>query len=304
MLRTFREHEIRRVESLDGLWDFITAINHKGRRLPTRFDTTLWVPSCWELQSGLENYRGQAWYHTHIQSRPGLATRLVFGGVSHTADVFVDGRKTAHHYDAYTPFEVILPPGTGVTHDLVVRVDNTFGPHSSLHMENDYMTYGGITRPVELQHVPVVFIERMHATPRRSGNAWNLEYAVRIRNCSRHNQRRSLELDLEGGASASHAISLKPGETRTVRGVLTGLKVEPWSAASPRLYRLTTRLLDGGASVDDLIDRVGFREIRVQGRNLVLNGRPIRLRGYNRHEDHGLFGCALPVEAMAVDLST
>ncbi len=97
--------------------------------------------------------------------------------------------------------------------------------------------------------------------------------------------------------------TIRAGKAREVKGELSGLSVESWTPETPRLYDVTVRLMDGDAAVDDLIDRVGFREVRVRGRKLLLNGEQIRLRGYNRHEDHFNFGCALPIELMAHDLA-
>ena len=51
-----------------------------------------------------------------------------------------------------------------------------------------------------------------------------------------------------------------------------------------------------------MADRIGFRELKVKGRKFLLNGKSFRLRGYNRHEDHPQFGCAIPVPAMVTDL--
>ncbi len=79
----------------------------------------------------------------------------------------------------------------------------------------------------------------------------------------------------------------------------------PWSPESPQLYELETVLKDGsGKEEDDLIDRVGFREIRILGRDLLLNGRKLFVKGFCRHEDHPQFGCALPYAAIQYDLMT
>ena len=63
-----------------------------------------------------------------------------------TGDAFWDGEKIAHHYNAFTPFSVVIPKVQAGIHEICVRVDNTFGEHSALHVPNDYNTYGGITR--------------------------------------------------------------------------------------------------------------------------------------------------------------
>jgi len=283
----------------------VTADERTGRgRLPKRYSRTVHVPSAWEQLPGLEGYRGKAWFRTAIPGGGERAVRLVFGGVSHTADVYVDGRSVGHHYDAFTPFDVVVPKLSEGPHELVVEVDNTFGDHSALHLPNDYYTYGGITRPVELQLLEEVYVERLLATPVRKRGRWDLFVRVRLSNWGRRRQKRTVVVGVEESFVELGEVTVGPGETAEVSGSLSSLDVQPWSPELPELYHVEAMLFDGEELVDDLVDRVGFREMRVRGRKLLLNGKPLRLRGYNRHEDHGQFGCAIPLEAMAADLAT
>ena len=141
MLRTFAQHVARPVDSLDGRWEFVTADDRKDRgKLPKTFKRSISVPSVWEQLPGLENYKGKAWFRTTIPAVDGWAVRVEFGGVSHTADVFIDGKQVGHHYDAFTPFAVVAPNIKEGEHELVVEVDNSYGDHSALHVPNDYYT--------------------------------------------------------------------------------------------------------------------------------------------------------------------
>ena len=304
MRRMFAEHSVRDVRSLDGLWDFVTAAERRDRRrLPARYTRKILVPSCWETLPGLESYRGTGWLRTTVEGEPGKALRLVFDGVSHTATVYVDGKAAGRHYDAYSPWDVVVPPGRKRTRQVVVEVDNTFGEHSCLHHPDDFYTYGGIARPAEAHAVPEVFIDKLLATPVRGrGGKWSLEVRVRLRNWSGRALRRQVTVSAASKQIDLGAVSVRAGGAREVQGKLTGLAVGPWTAETPKLYEVSVELRDGRALVDDLIDRVGFREVRVRGRRLLLNGRPIRLRGYNRHEYHANFGSALPVSMMVHDL--
>jgi beta-glucuronidase len=303
MIRTFQEHAVRSVVALDGRWDFVTAPERRDQgRLPTRYTRTISVPSAWETLPGLVNYRGKAWFRTWVAAFDEDALRLVFGGVSHTGTVFVDGRKVGSHCDAFTPWTVLVPGLSEGEHELVIEVDNSFGPHSALHIPNDYYTYGGLTRPVELQYVPDIHLEQVSAVPRRTRSGWELDLRVRVRNVGRQAGRRQVVVDCAGKSFELGSVTLKGGVLREVRRTLSGFKVEEWSSESPQLYSVDVDLMDGEDVVDDLADRVGFREVKVRGRQLLLNGRPLRLRGFNRHEDHGQFGNSLPLEAMVQDL--
>lgn len=303
MLRAFPDHVVRSCEALRGLWDFVTEDDRTDRRkLPADYNRRMLVPSAWETTPGLENYRGKAWYRTLVPGDETHALRLVFGGVSHTANVFLDGQAIGTHYDAFTPFALLVTDATDQEHELVVEVDNAFGEHSALHIPNDYYTYGGITRAVELQYVPQVYIERVWATPARKRDRWDLELRIRLANWAEQPLSRRLAVMLEGDLLDLGEVEVDPGSLIEVAGKLSGLEVDAWSPENPALYALQVLLLEGEEVVDDQIDRIGFREFKTRGKKLLLNGEPVRLRGFNRHEDHPQFGCAIPTEAMVNDL--
>jgi beta-glucuronidase len=304
MLRNFAEHDVRVVDSLDGRWDFVVEPERKERgAVPKRYPRTIQVPSAWECLPDLQNYRGRGWLRTQVAAYEGMALRLVFGGVSHTATVRVDGRVVGRHEDAFTPFDVVVTGLKTGLHELVVACDNSFGDHSALHIQNDYYTYGGITRPVEAHTVPPVYIRRLWATPRAGrGGSWSLDVRVWLHNWTRKPLRRGLRVRVAGAELALAGRSVAPGETREVTGTIERLDVKPWHAGDPKLYDVEAELFDDAEICDDCVERVGFRTIAVKGKRLLLNGRSLRLRGVNRHEDHGQFGNALPVEAMAADL--
>ncbi len=300
MLRIFAEHKVRQVISLDGLWAFAAT----SSKAPAGWtdERPVMVPGAWETLPGLELYRGQARYSRGFEMpSPGVA-RLVFGGVSHTAHVAVDGHPVGEHYDAFTPWDVLIPKLAAGRHTLAVDVDNTFGDHSALHKENDYFTYGGITRPVELQVLPDVHIARVLARLVSQPEGWALDVRVMVRNTRATECRRTARATIAGALIELGPATVAAGASVELRGASVVPGVTAWSAETPTLYALTVELLDGQEIVDDQIDRIGFRQVALRGKEFLLNGNPIRLRGYNRHEDHALFGNALPMEAMMTDL--
>ena len=303
MLRTFAEHDVRFTEPLDGVWDFATAEDRRDRKkLPGRYSRRIHVPSAWETTPGLETYRGRAWYRTGVCAVDGTALRLVFGGVSHTGTAYIDGKRVATHYDAFTPWDVVVTGLATGPHELVLEVDNSFGSHSALHLPNDYYTYGGITRPAEMQLVPPAYIDKVFARPERGKGNWALDVTVWLKNWSPRAVRRRVVVTAAGGVADLGTVTLQARSGRRVKGRVSGLDVKEWTAETPDLYFVESALLAGDDIVDDMVDRIGFRDVKVKGKKLLLNGRPIHLRGYNRHEDHPNFGCSLPVAAMALDL--
>jgi len=105
-----------------------------------------------------------------------------------------------------------------------------------------------------------------------------------------------------GASAAAEVPALASGEETCVALELNVENVQKWDIHQGNLYDLCVQLVKDGQLVDDLIDRVGFRTVKVEGEKILLNGRPVFLKGFNRHEDHGQFGCAISVDAMMDDL--
>ncbi len=303
MIRMFERHKVRNVAELDGDWDFEPVPESAAGRPPKRYRYRMPVPDCWESHPEFRTYRGRAFYRRQVHCPQAGPVRLVFHGVSHTATVYWDGRKVGSHYNAYTAFSIVLPAVRAGVHTLTVEADNSFGPHSALHKPNDYYTYGGLARPVAMECVGPVLLERIFATPRRSGRGWTLDVRFALRNLSRQAFAGTLTADV-AGQTFSAPVRLRPRQAREIAGAIRVSGVTAWAPESPALYTLTAVLSDAdGRPCDDLIERVGFREVKVKGRKILLNGREIRLRGFNRHEDAADFGCAVPVEVMRQDLA-
>lgn len=221
-------------------------------------------------------------------------------GVSHTAKVFLDGRQIAAHYNAYTAFSAIVRGVKEGEHTLEIIADNHFSEESALHVANDYMSYGGVSRPVVPEQVGDCFLEYVHVIPRRKGNMWRAQVEVCVCNlCAQYAVETSVRI---AGAELHFPAAVLPCGTSVLKGGLSLPGAGAWSPESPELYTVTAALARDGEVFDDLIDRVGLREVRTEGGRILLNGSPLRIRGVCHHEDHPHFGCALPYSAMAYDL--
>lgn len=339
MLRTFATHKIRTQTELSScLWDFSTMPEGGGE--PVRLKVL--VPGCWENYPETRKYRGKACYERAFQASGNI--RLEFKGVSHTAAVYVDGEQAAFHYNAYTPFQAVVRKLAPGTHHLRVCVDNSFDSRSALHVENDYQTYGGITRAVALEELGQVYVASLHVTPVKRDGCWYARIEARVRNLEEEPFEGSVRLivELVGGESeaAVGAVEKAGGESEAAAGngaealekagtermaetgntAVCALEVagdgesvlraeipcaeaEEWTPENPALYTVCAVVENGqGEAVDDLIERFGFREVRTEGKEILLNGKKLRIKGFCRHEDHPQFGCALPPAAMEQDL--
>lgn len=282
MIRLFETHRVRQIQELDGMWDFKMEGFDKSYQLP--------VPGCWEQHPDFLQYRGKGTYTRKVYIKQSENIRLEFKGVSHTADVYFDGEKVAHHYNAFTPFSAIVKNVGKGEHEIRVEVDNTFGEHSALHIPNDYYTYGGITRPVSIESIGAVYIKNIHFTPYMKGGKWNARIEVNIGSLSDTAINVGVKSTL-GGYEMNTDVSVSADTTVVFEQEFD--KVMPWSGKEPNLYMLNTVLSVNGEEIDDLIERVGFRAVEVKGAEIYLNGEPIYMKGFNRHEDYAVDGCAI-----------
>lgn len=302
MLRLFETHRIRKQTELsDCLWDFYTTPEDESASVQMK----ALVPGCWQNYPQTRTYRGRACYEKSFHA--GGNIRLEFKGVSHTAEVWLDGEKVASHYNAYIPFATIIKKLPCGEHHLKVCVDNSFGVHSALHVENDYQTYGGITRGVALEELGDVWVEKLHVTPERTDGGWLAQVKAVVQNLTEKPFSGHIRFVIAGGngeeITAVLPVTLAAdAQTETGTSILCA-GVREWSPESPVLYTITAVVEDAeGRMADDLIDRFGFREVKVEGKDILMNGRKLRIKGFCRHEEHPQFGCSLPLAAMQQDM--
>ena len=292
MIRLFEQHNIRKQKELEGVWSFVT----EGGK-----SYSLSVPGCWEQHPELLNYRGKGTYIRKIFVNEKTNIRMEFKGVSHTADVFFDDKFVVHHYNAFTAFSGIVVGVEAGEHIIRVEVDNSFSEASALHVPNDYYTYGGFNRTVVLEEISDIYIKNVHFEPYRDENSWKAKITVDVENLSDEKKEADLNVSLAGKNFCQKRI-FKNNSVSSVEFVESFESAKEWFVLKPELYLLRIELKCGDTVIDDLIDRVGFREISVDGRKLLVNGKRVFLKGFNRHEDYGTLGSAVPFQVMLQDI--
>jgi beta-glucuronidase len=240
------------------------------------------VPGDWNHQKPeFLYYEGTIWYKKSFgykKPATGSHVYLYFGAVNYRADVFLNGKKLGMHKGGFTPFNFEVPLTLLKTTDnfLVVKVDNKRYADEVPTLNTDWWNYGGITRDVKLVEVPDNFIQDFMVqlkkpTPGDTGipeiNGW-----VKLHSKPTGGEKIEVqipELHYTGHFAATDTvtnISFKP----------EGLKL--WSPKSPKLYKVIV-----SAGGDKTVDKIGFRTIEASGKQLLLNGKPIFLRGISIH---------------------
>lgn len=298
MIRTFKTHDVRKqMELTESLWEFEPcAGNYAGQKFPVA------VPGCWENHPLFADYRGEGIYRKTFQAQGNV--RIECKGVSHTATVYLDGHEIGHHYNAYTPFSVVVSDLEPGRHMLEIKADNRFHKDSALHVPNDYMSYGGISRGVVVEELSDLYLEYVHVKTYRENEQWYVQVKAAV-NVLKIGQNEEEDITIQGKIKNT-AFEWKLTDTAKKHyEFCTDLKIngiEEWSPETPVLYHVELQMLREDEVIDDLIERFGFREICVQGKYILLNGKRLRIKGVCRHEDHPDYGCALPYQTIYNDL--
>ena len=298
MIRTFQRHIVRKqMELSESLWQFEPCSGPYGGQ---RF--LMAVPGCWESHPLFADYRGEGIYRKRFQAEGDI--QIECKAVSHTAVLVLNGKQIAQHYNAYTPFLVVVKDLAKGKHLLEIKVDNRFHENSALHLPNDYMSYGGISRGVMVEQLQSAYFEYAHVKTIRKNDRWfiNLKAAISVLKKERLRDKKVIAKVTIDNQTFEWNIRIDEKDNYELNTVLEMEDVLEWNPESPNLYQMVLQLFVEDDIIDDLIERFGFREVRISENNILLNGKKLRIKGVCRHEDHPDYGCALPYGAIYHDL--
>lgn len=242
---------------------------------------TLKVPGDWNTQSDkLFFYEGTIWYKKSFdyERKPNTHLFVYFGGANYRADVYLNGEKLGHHAGGFTPFNFEITKLVRDTGNfLVVKVDNRRSRDAVPTMMTDWWNYGGITRQVKLIETPATFVH---------------DYFIQLQKGSRNRIAGWVKL---AGEKLAQQVTLRIPEANISRSFTTNANgfvaidfaadLSLWSPENPKLYDVVIE-----AGTDRVSDRIGFRTIETRGTEILLNGRPVFLRGVCLHEEAPLRG--------------
>jgi len=258
---------------------------------------SLTVPGDWNNQrEKLFYYEGSVWYRknfTKPELKKGEKLLLHFGAVNYRADVYVNGKKAGMHEGGFTAFtfdiSTLIKDGNN---SLVVRVDNKRYKEAVPTDVTDWWNYGGITRDVSLIAVPDSYIENYHIQLDKEDATLLSGFVTlsEIVSAPITIQSKALGIKKELTPNGSYKIpfSFKINESVTY-----------WTPENPKLYNfeITT-------GTDALKDQIGLRTITTKGAEILLNGKPLFLRGICAHEENSEKGGRAATKEDALRLLT
>ncbi len=237
---------------------------------------TLEVPGDWNTQKKeLFLYEGTIWYKKsfNYKVKPGIRAFLYFGAANYDAIVYLNGKELGEHVGGFTPFDFeatkYLKDGSNF---VVVKVDNKRLKDGVPTLDTDWWNYGGLTRDVYLVEEPQTFIQ---------------DYFIQLKKGSLNEISGWVKLN---GSEKEQSIDIQIPDADVNKKFMTNVagaaeinftaKLKLWSPDNPYLYNV--RII---SETDTVNDEIGFRSIETKGTEILLNKKPIFLRGISMHEE-------------------
>lgn len=317
----------REVIDLSGFFDFKLDPDNVGEeknwQKGVESSRSIGIPGSWNEQFiDTRDYLGPTWHFKKFYVPSSWKEKLVWfriGAANYYAKVWINGEFIGEHEGGYLPFqfEVTDKVRFGKENFLSVKVDNQLSPErvppgnipeeehprsvrqrSYPDVNFDFFPYGGIHRPVYLFCTPLDYIEDIAVTTSIEGKKGLIKYRI----------------TKKGGEAKEAFIHLGDENTRLdqkaefrgsmAEGELTIDEATFWSPDNPHLYEMVVELLSPeGAPIDEYTLSIGIRTIEVKNDRLYLNGEPIFLKGFGKHEDFPIIGKGLNLPLIVKDYS-
>ncbi len=252
-----------------------------GDTRPVEYDfaksPTLKVPGDWNTQrESLFYYEGPVWYERDFTYQPKEHTRIFLhvGAANYRSFFWVNGEKVCEHEGGFTSFNCDVTAAVHAGGNFVVAaVDNTRLADGVPTLKTDWWNYGGLTRAVSLIEVPEVFIDQYDLHLGRTEGSL-IDGWVHVESGEPGTK---VEVEIPELGARTSSVAGEDGRA-AIHLAVQGL--ERWSPETPKLYKVQLR-----AGQDAIEDLIGFRTVETRGTEILLNGKPIFLRGVSIHAE-------------------
>ena len=234
------------------------------------------VPGAWnEQKDELFFYQGSIWLFKKFNFNidPNKLNHLYIGASNFSTKIFLNGERVGQFNSGYTAFNFdisdYLIDGENV---LLVQINANLSENSVPTKKTDWWPYGGLVGDVLIVNTPKIFIE----------NAY-----VQISDLQKKQLNFRAKLNLNKNMNIKLIIdelNLQRSFTTNKNGEIDEFikfkNIDLWSPDNPKLYNITVKI-EG----DEIVDQIGFREIKTKGKQIFLNGTPIKFKGISMHAE-------------------
>lgn len=306
MLRP-QDNGIRECKRLDGLWGFATDPGGVGRtqewwRSSLPGARPMPVPASYNdvpVAAEIHDHVGDVWYQRTVFVPAGWTERRIllrFDAATHRATVWVDDTEVVSHEGGYTPFEADITdqvtPGQPFRITLVVNNELTWesippgviqehadGSRRQRYY-HDFFNYAGLHRSVWLHAVPQTHIEDVTVVPDVRQSDAVVSYFIEV----------LADAAVDVRAELCDAGGIRVAEATGHDAELQLSEPHLWGPGDGYLYDLRLELTRDGQVVDRYSLPIGLRDVRVEGTQFLINGKPFYFRGFGKHEDLAIRG--------------
>lgn len=241
------------------------------------------VPGSWQAQGWGLDYHGIGWYRRTFgipKSWNHRRVHVVFEAVATHAKVWMNGRLAGEHTGNWSPFELDITDHVrrGGENTLTVRVEELPGHTSAGFPQVVGMHFGGIWQNVSLRGTGPAWLDDAAAFPDLARKVVEIEAEVGGEP-GESGRLVCVVTSPDGTEVARQEKSLRASAAGTASLLVAIPDPKPWSPDSPALYRARIELWAGGELSDAREVRFGMRDVAARGAQVLLNGKPISVRG-------------------------
>lgn len=305
----------RRAVSMDGMWKFRLDEGEIGEKegwvdgIPGK--EMIPVPASFQdfyTDKDIREYTGDMWYEKDMfvpGEWEGKDILIRFGAATHRAVVYVNGVRITEHEGGFLPFcaDVTQVVRYNAYNKVVVKVNNELTVTNipcgqTITLPNgkkmtkpyfDFFNYSGLQRSVYLMAIPAESVFDVDLDYELADADAKIHYSVKT--TGKH--RVCLALYDEDGKLAAEANGSE--------GTIYVKDAHLWNVHQAYLYKLVIRIMDGEEVLDEYDQEIGIRTIKIEGTSILVNGKPVYLRGFGKHEDSDIVGRGFNIGVMKRD---
>ncbi|VAX25419.1 beta-glucuronidase [hydrothermal vent metagenome] len=320
----------RNLIDISGLWKFKVDRNNKGEEKGWNKgfseDSEIAVPGSWNEQLDnldLLHYVGKAWYAKHIFIPKHFEFNRLwirFDSVDFHSKLWINGILIGENNFGYLPFDFEITEFVecGKENLVILSVDNKLSDNTIPQGINthyyadekrprdetfpaarfDFPPNGGIHRPVYIYTTPKIFIDDISIKTKLT----NYDSAKVLLQLSTNE---TFNGEVEINISKDKTVFSKKFNVNSNNSSLEFdvNNIKLWGLGNPNLYKLTATLFYENEEIDNYTLQFGFREIEVKDNQLLLNGKPVYMQGFGKHEDFPVFGKGFNYQSLVKDFS-
>lgn len=307
--------ETRTALKLDGMWRFALDWKNEGdekdwkNHIPGH--DTIPVPASFQdfyTDKKIREFAGDMWYETDVlvpDYMKGSSVYLRFGAATHRATVYLNGEEVAYHEGGFLPFlaDITDKAKFGESNRVVVKINNELNEtnipcgltvtlsdgRKMVKPYFDFYNYSGLQRSVYLLSTPENSIEDIDLSYSVNGKDASIDYEVRVKGDD--------DVKLSLYDEEGHFVT----EAKGRKGIIIVPDAKLWQVRSSYLYTLKISLVRGNQLIDSYQMPIGIREVRINGENILINGSPVYMKGFGKHEDSDIVGRGFNIGVMKRD---